>query len=77
MNFYRVAHWHAHNDEDDEPRVAAVMAKSAEQAKALCKRAFASKGYERFEVWDTIQGQPFPGPARIMDLEGAPAFSWK
>ena len=35
MNFYRVAHWHAHNDEDDEPRVAAVMAESAEQAKAL------------------------------------------
>ncbi len=39
--------------------------------------AYAAEGYERFEVWDTIDGQPFPGPARIMGLEGAPAFSWK
>ena len=53
------------------------MAESAEQAKALCKRAYASEGYERFEVWDTIEGQPFLGAARIMGLEGAPAFSWK
>ena len=77
MNFYRVAHQHTRDDEDDEPRVAAVVAESAEQAEKLCQTAYAADGYIRFEVWDSIEGLAFPGPARIMGLEGAPAFSWK
>jgi hypothetical protein len=77
MNFYRVAHSGPGDDDDDEPRVAAVIAEDAEQARALCERAFAPEGYERFEVWDSIEGLAFPGPARIIGLEGAPAFSWK
>jgi hypothetical protein len=67
MNFYRVAHRKPEDEDDDEPRVAAVVA----------ERAYSAEGYERFEVWDSIEGLAFPGPARIMGLEGAPAFSWK
>ena len=77
MNFYRIAHWKPEDDDDDEPRVAAVVAENAEQARSLCERADALEGYERFEVWDSIEGLAFPGPARIIGLEGAPAFSWK
>jgi hypothetical protein len=29
MNFYRVAHWKPEEDDDDEPRVAAVVAENA------------------------------------------------
>jgi hypothetical protein len=32
MNFYRVAHWNEHHDGDDEPRVAAVIAETPEEA---------------------------------------------
>ena len=76
MKLITVNCWRPDDDDDVDPRSAVTIAATITEAENICRDAYSSEGFNRFEGHVVTEGQ-FAGPARVLGYTGQGPWSWK